>query len=1304
MDLPSQSTETNLIDEIVCHHFRSDDTVVCVYAEGGRTIICSCLSGIPMTNECTHHEVYKKLYCHFKRTHKRGETSFLYQFESVTEEWKAAIDEFIGTVLPHVHRAIMRTVPCNVLKELQLEQCPLDFKESPIKWCISCGATRIMEAYGEKNRCCQTVSRCACPGLIPIGSLRRGIPLVVEFPTMESHAKLALSRIKMPMTQEIQQPHDVPQVAQPQYANGYPPVVPPNGSHHSSFYTPAASFTNSSYYGNVVATHPGQVYPPHSREGNFAHPPPQSFFSWPPIPTSNLESFQSFPQPLYQYSNPSTVNPNPLFMPPPLFPLTTTTTSSPISTHHQLFPSTPTTTTSSSFSHHQVSQSISTHHQTPQSIPPLIPSTPTTASSSSSSHHQISPSIPAQPDFWLPPESPPRPAPRAYFPFADELSNFTLSTTMRPVVQRPIHNLESKTLAYFQLENLNDIHLTNLMKLCRKASTFEEKVIIRMGHKVFEYLNQALNSLCKIESSALYHASGGGDGEVGSVNEETLKKYQQNFYDRVMLGGIRSTDKSFDGLKLILQELKETYTVDTQNECEKGILPRFIAQLFEIVLGSTPNSFLLTRLFPACCLHGKRTKWKPAKSRDGAGEDDDSSSSDKDEDEQFDGIDNDSEWSGPRKAFVHLPEIISQIGSAGRFLGNGLLAALYRFLYEQGRVQTFSQFVRDFVISRGEFNKTMNKCIGYFRNLTEARHSENTAIVKVLNDDREVEYETRYLSFDLLKFREASDKLLERFEELFEEASESARSVLKELLSTDRVEEMDWRIIRLNGRIAFRGKGPRELRKFFSEQISSKPEAELSHFVRELRMIVLALTFFHSSGLFRTKTLAGLHLDLLNPTNGNVHLADKTFYGYSILVVDGVSSKQKGQVQVDGHFSARFSKIFAIVAITLVECMKKDIIKKHLDTFSFCSIGDYRYYEDLLGTQIESMSSYPICNLDPCLDPSTNDDNRPRLVRNRFTSNVDVSNLVKTKKRIESDLNQMFVFAFDDEHMSLSLIRKIFSNFNKDVPEFVRQELTNMEDEDLRNLGQRLLDSIDMNNSNSSRSDLVGDGGAHSNETSNAIYGALAQGSKIPCTNFARSRLLTNAKEYLFRDYFALRERCDEDKTESLYDIPYDELVERMELRIQDETEDESFSFRIEQRNMIKAFQNRESLVIRLGCGFGKTMMHIVMAHEYEFGVTVFISPTRALVRSIGQECEKLGVANREYDAGNVSFLNGRVWDENQATKVVQVVVDTAFAKDGKFSTWLYQMDQRKLINRVVFDEAHFWFDFATFRPIVSFL
>jgi len=112
MDLPSQSTETNLIDEIVCHHFRSDDTVVCVYAEGGRTIICSCLSGIPMTNECTHHEVYKKLYCHFKRTHKRGETSFLYQFESVTEEWKAAIDEFIGTVLPHVHRAIMRTVPC----------------------------------------------------------------------------------------------------------------------------------------------------------------------------------------------------------------------------------------------------------------------------------------------------------------------------------------------------------------------------------------------------------------------------------------------------------------------------------------------------------------------------------------------------------------------------------------------------------------------------------------------------------------------------------------------------------------------------------------------------------------------------------------------------------------------------------------------------------------------------------------------------------------------------------------------------------------------------------------------------------------------------------------------------------------------------------------------------------------------------------------------------------------------------------------------------------------------------------------
>jgi len=387
-----------------------------------------------MSDQCTHNEMYVKLRNHFSNLHKKGKTSFAYQFEGVTVEWKARMVEFIEIILPHVRRSNMVTVPCKVLSELQLAQYPLGYTQSSIKWCISCGTTATMDARGESKRCCETISRCPCQGILA-SETRRGIPLVVEFPTMECHAKSAFSKIKMSIPEEEVHPLPAiphPHVAQPHYANVDPPVVSPHGSHHSSFYTPAASFTNSSDYGNVVATHPGQVYPPHSREGNFAHPPPQSFFSWPPIPTSNLESFQSFPQPLYQYSNPSTVNPNPLFMPPPLFPLTTTTTSSPISTHHQLFPSTPTTTTSSSFSHHQVSQSISTHHQTPQSIPPLIPSTPTTASSSSSSHHQISPSIPAQPDFWLPPESPPRPAPRAYFPFADELSNFTLNLYRKP--------------------------------------------------------------------------------------------------------------------------------------------------------------------------------------------------------------------------------------------------------------------------------------------------------------------------------------------------------------------------------------------------------------------------------------------------------------------------------------------------------------------------------------------------------------------------------------------------------------------------------------------------------------------------------------------------------------------------------------------------------------------------------------------------------------------------------------------------------------------------------------------------------
>jgi hypothetical protein len=894
-------------------------------------------------------------------------------------------------------------------------------------------------------------------------------------------------------------------------------------------------------------------------------------------------------------------------------------------------------------------------------------------------------------------------------PYVAKLSEFKLSTLLKPVISKRIHTYQDQALRFYHLDHMNDIELKHLLDQCRKPSTFAEKKLIELGPKIFECCNASLNTLRPTEASELYSFSGGGDGQIGSVGPSTLERYRQKFYNKFIIGGLRSEDGSFEGLKLILDEMETEYSIEEHEDCDESFVPKIIAELFKIIISATPNSFALTTLFPMCCLNDEIPKRRKSKQANNQNEEEEESSSDEEEEDQDEdeiqaGM-SESIYRGSRQVFIDPPETISQVAASGRFFANGLLAAYYYFLLEQEEVSTLSEYLKSFD-TLSEFNKAMNKCISYFRNLTIAHHAETTAIVKMFDENHEIVYETRYEKFGLAEFRKGVLNIYAKFEELFQDAEQETKDVVADLLYGHSIREANWKIVESNGKLAYKGEGPHEIAKYFKHLIASKSESELCSFVRESRMLILALTFSLSSGLFRTKSLEGLHLNLLHPNAGNVHLADSMINGYSTLVVNGLSSKQKGHVAIDGHFGVRLSKLFALIAITLVECLAKALVKKWLGGFSFHSLEDHRFYESKLQEQIGWMTSDPICNLNGCIDGAFDGIGKPKLKLPKLLPSSALVNLVKVNPKFENALNQIFVRAFNDNHMTLSLTRKLFSNFNMDCPEFLRQVIKTESDEVKVAIGKRLLENLDVNVSDSTRSALVGDGGAHTSETSDLIYGARAQGSSISGTNFRRGRLLMYLKSFLFEEYFIWENELtmnveDEPILQGLsVDGPV-ELGQKMEADIQVETGNESFAFKPQQVTLIEAFYERKSVIVRLGCGHGKTMMHIVMAHQYESGVTVFISPTRALMRSIGEECEKFGVASVEFNANESRFMNGKMWDARNCTRVVLVVVDTAFSTSSRFSLWLHAMDKRKLVNRIVFDEAHFFFDFATFRPIV---
>jgi hypothetical protein len=136
------SYKEDYMNSIKCHHLEDEKgIVICVYAEGGRTLICNCLGALVFSDQCTSKEMYHKLWDHVYTQHViknkpsdiRLNEIISYRIDSISPRMREKISEFVTSIHPKVQLSKLQAVPCDALKELKLEGCPLGYKPNIVR-------------------------------------------------------------------------------------------------------------------------------------------------------------------------------------------------------------------------------------------------------------------------------------------------------------------------------------------------------------------------------------------------------------------------------------------------------------------------------------------------------------------------------------------------------------------------------------------------------------------------------------------------------------------------------------------------------------------------------------------------------------------------------------------------------------------------------------------------------------------------------------------------------------------------------------------------------------------------------------------------------------------------------------------------------------------------------------------------------------------------------------------------------------------------------------------------------------------
>jgi hypothetical protein len=99
---------------------------------------------------------------------------------SVSPVIQQSMHDFIKEIEPKIKLSKLQSVPCDVIRELELETCPLGYKVDLIKWCLNCGSCLSKHSFGKRAECCTVPSFSECQGLVTCrggeGPVKHGMP------------------------------------------------------------------------------------------------------------------------------------------------------------------------------------------------------------------------------------------------------------------------------------------------------------------------------------------------------------------------------------------------------------------------------------------------------------------------------------------------------------------------------------------------------------------------------------------------------------------------------------------------------------------------------------------------------------------------------------------------------------------------------------------------------------------------------------------------------------------------------------------------------------------------------------------------------------------------------------------------------------------------------------------------------------------------------------------------------------------------------------------------------------------------
>jgi hypothetical protein len=823
---------------------------------------------------------------------------------------------------------------------------------------------------------------------------------------------------------------------------------------------------------------------------------------------------------------------------------------------------------------------------------------------------------------------------------------------------------------------------------------FEAFILSRITPAAALVMNFSLDILSPESQSELYSWSGGGSGTVRAVTTSTMKKYRALALDKIVMACLRGVDQTLECLQNSLRDGFEEY-VNTSEPYEQHAIHQhcveiLVREVHNLFYDASENGYVLRYIVPCCFL----TTSQPQREDDMNQYDSEEEDNSEVEDEQ----------DGPQEAVKRVTMMSAadagRVAAAIRNNFNALIAVLY---------QTNEPDVISLRTVLGYYKNCYmivpmaNRLVNSFKRQSAEEQSKEHAVFVTGSAEKKSEFHIRAHKLSMEDVRQAAKVLEARFIDLFNDDLDCVDK-LRQLMHTDAYGD-DWKMKKLHGKVILSGAGFEAIEVYLRGLIKNESEAKLCKFVSTLEGITHAMHFFFSSAVIRTTTGFNLSFSSLDEKLGNFRfVANEADHRRSFLEIDGKSSKHQGDSSVYAKFSPRFSRITSINYILLPKCLREIKVDDWLEPFSNDSSKEY--YRDRLEDLIDGKINMPISKLNELVDPThgPSSDGKPVLRKPQHLCALDEGILLRPSSRsaFASCLKDELQNAFGIHTLGLGQVRSLWVELHSRASELLNEGLDTFGPERAEH-ARYLLELYSTTAANSQIASYHGDQAAHTNQTRLNFYSARMPNSTADSDTYSKASTLLAMKQCLLQDDHSNDYHCDDDPQQQLPNPDEKTFASNVRRMEQDASSIIGTDFRMTKYQMrfLKDAMEKRHIVLRFSCGQGKTLLHLLLAKLYPTGITVIIVPIRALVASIESTCRTFNVGWAAFDKNVPYFWNGHLWDSHSNVKVVCVVTDTAFAGNSAFTSWLYVMQQRNLINRIVIDEAHYMYH-VNFRPIVS--